>query len=89
LTSTAHFSNLKNLTAPETNPLQSANFQQKATIDYSADVSTPQGTIPVIGAFTELLNTSNQLSAFINFRQDSSSTTQAAGDGGMMINSML
>jgi hypothetical protein len=89
LTSTAHFSNLRNLTAPDTKPLQSANFQQEASIDYGADVSTPQGAIPVIGSFTELLNTSNQLSAFINFRQDSSATTQAAGDGGVMINSML
>lgn len=89
LKSTAHFSNVQNLSAPETKTLQSANFQQQASIDYSADVSTPQGPIPVIGAFTELLNTSNHVSAFINFRQDSSASTQAAGDGGVMINSML
>jgi hypothetical protein len=51
-------------------------------------VVNPQGTIPVIGTFTELLNTSNGRSAFIDFRQDSGATTQAAGDGGMMIGSM-
>jgi hypothetical protein len=52
------------------------------------DVVNPQGTIPVIGTFTELLNTLKGRSAFIDFRQDSSATTQAAGDGGMMIGSM-
>ena len=48
----------------------------------------PAGAIPVIGAFTELLNTSNGRSAFVDFRQDSSATTQGAADGGMMIGSM-
>jgi hypothetical protein len=52
-------------------------------------VVSPQGTIPVIGTFTELLNTSNGKSAFIDFRQDGNATTQAAGEGGMMIDSMI
>ncbi|HSS26109.1 MAG TPA: hypothetical protein VLL82_17335 [Mycobacterium sp.] len=85
----AILSNVKNLTAPEAKTLQSANFQQEASIDYTADVLAQQGTIPVIGTFSELLNTSNGQSAFIDFRQDSNATTQAAGDGGMMIDSML
>jgi hypothetical protein len=46
------------------------------------------GTIRVIGTFSELLNTPNGRSAFIDFRQDSSATIQA-GDGGTMIDSML
>jgi hypothetical protein len=49
---------------------------------------TQQGTILVIGTFSELLNTSNGQSAFIDFRQDSTATTQAAGDGGTMIDSV-
>jgi hypothetical protein len=57
------------------------------------NVSAPgikaQGTIPVIGTCSELLNTSHGQSAFIDFRQDSTATTQAAGDGGTMIDSML
>jgi hypothetical protein len=91
LTSTASaiLGNVKNLSAPDTKTLQSANFQQEASIDYTADVLTEQGTIPVIGRFSELLNTSNQLSAFIDFRQNSNATAQAASDGGMMIHSML
>ena len=91
LTSTASaiLSNVQNLTAPITKTLQSPNFQQKASIDYTADVSAPQGAIPVLGTFGELLNTSNQLSAFIDFRQDNNATTQAADDGGRMIDSML
>lgn len=76
------------LTAPDVTPLQGPNFQQQASLNYTAGVVNPQGTIPVIGTFTELLNTSNGRSAFIDFRQGSSATTQAAGDGGMMVGSM-
>ena len=88
-TSSTILNNVKNLSAPGTKTLQSANFQQEAFIDYTADVLTEQGTIPVIGTFSELLNTSNQLSVFIDFRQNDNATTQAASDGGMMIHSML
>lgn len=76
------------LTAPDVTPLQGPNFQQQASVNYTANVVNPQGTIPVIGTFTELLNTSNGRSAFIDFRQGGSATTQAAGDGGMMVGSM-
>lgn len=81
--------NVRNLSAPIIKPLQSAKFQQKASIDYTADVSGQQGGIPVLGTFSELLNTSSQLSAFIDFRQNNNATPQAAGDGGAMIDSML
>lgn len=87
-TSSAILSNVRNLSAPNTQALQGRNFQQEASINYTADVATQQGTIPVIGTFSELLNTSNGQSAFIDFRQGSGATTQDAGDGGMMIRSM-
>ncbi len=79
---------MRNLSEPRTQTLSGANFQQEASIDYTANVVTEQGTIPVIGTFSELLSPSNGKSAFIDFRQDSNATTQAAGDGGMMIRSM-
>ncbi|SPM37336.1 hypothetical protein MRAB57_5179 [Mycobacterium rhizamassiliense] len=81
--------NVRNLTGPDAHPVQGNNFQQQASIDYTADVVTPQGTIPVIGTFTELLNTSNGRSAFVDFRQDGNATTRADNEGGMMVTSML
>ncbi|HEY0226514.1 MAG TPA: hypothetical protein VGC05_08965 [Mycobacterium sp.] len=81
--------NVKNLTAPTTKPLQSAKFQQEASIDYSADGSSQSGTIPVIGSFIELLNTSTHQSAFIIFEQNGDATTQVDNSGGQMIDSML
>nr|WP_231140512.1 hypothetical protein [Mycobacterium avium] len=71
-----------------TRPLQGPNFQQQASLNYTATVVHPQGSIPVIGTFTELLNTSTGRSAFVDFRQDSSATTQAAGEGAAMIASL-
>jgi hypothetical protein len=88
-TASAILGNVRTVNAPGTKALQSANFQQEAFTEYTADVLTQQGTILVIGIFSELLNTSNGRSALIDFRQDSSATTQAAGDGGTMIDSML
>lgn len=87
-TSSAGLGNVRDLSVPNTRPLQSANFQQEAAIDYTADVSAPQGPIPVLGTFSELLNTSNQRSAFIDFRQNNNATPQAVDDGGMMMRSM-
>lgn len=88
-TASAILGNVQNVSTPDTKALQSANFQQEAFTEYTADVLTQQGTIPVIGTFSELLNTSNGQSAFIDFRQDNTATTQAAGDGRTMIDSML
>jgi len=84
----AILSDVNRLTPPATTPLPGANFQQEASLNYTANVVNSQGTIPVIGTFTELLNTANGRSAFIDFRQDSSATTQAAGEGAIMINSL-
>ncbi len=74
---------------PTTKTVQSAKFQQAAFIDYFADVLTEQGAITVSGAFSELLNTSNQQSAFIDFRRTADAPDQASGDAGTMIQSML
>lgn len=87
--SSGALSNMKNLSGPTTKTLQSANFQQQASLDYTAEIATQQGAIPVLGAFEELLNTPNDLSAFINYRQSGDATTQAASEGGTMIQSML
>jgi hypothetical protein len=76
------------LGSPRTRTLQSTKFQQSAVIDYIADVSTQQGGIAVVGAFAELLNTSNRLSAFCDFRQIGNASDQAATDGATMIHSM-
>ncbi|OBB93430.1 hypothetical protein [Mycobacterium sp. 852002-40037_SCH5390672] len=84
----AILTDVNRLTPPDTKPLPGPSFQQEASINYTATVVNPQGAIPVIGTFTELLNTANGRSAFIDFRQDNGATTQAAGDGGMMISSM-
>src|SRR5271167_3669580 len=81
--------NVKNLTAPTTKPLHGANFQQEASIAYSADGSSQSGTIPVIGSFIELLNTSTHQSAFVIFEQNGDATTQVDNSGGLMIDSML
>jgi hypothetical protein len=79
---------VKPLTEPATTPLPGPTFQQQASVDYTATVVQPQGSIPVIGTFTELLNTTDGRSAFVDFRQGGNATAQAAGDGGMMIGSL-
>jgi hypothetical protein len=82
-------SNVNNLAPPVTKPVPGANFQQEASIDYSADGSSQSGTVPVIGSFIELLNTSTHQSAFIIFEQNGDATTQVDNSGGLMIDSML
>jgi hypothetical protein len=82
-------SNVNNLAPPVTKPVPGAHFQQEASIDYSADGSTQSGTVPVIGTFIELLNTSTHQSAFIIFEQNGDATTQVDNSGGAMVDSML
>ncbi len=74
---------------PHTKAEAGRHFQQEASVDYTADVLAPEGAIPVIGSFTELLNPSTGQSAFIDYRQDNSATPQAVSDGGTMIGSMF
>ncbi|UXA09332.1 hypothetical protein KXD96_12970 [Mycobacterium sp. SMC-2] len=85
----AILSNVRDLSEPHTRTLPGPKFHQEASIDYTADVLAPEGAIPVIGTFTELLNTSDQRSAFIDYRQENNATPQAVSDGGMMIESMF
>ncbi len=81
--------NVNVLGTPATKTLQSHNFQQAASTDYSADYSAQLGTTHLFGVFMELLNTSTHLSAFIDFRETQDATTQPTGAGQMMISSML
>ncbi|OBF10320.1 hypothetical protein A5730_07425 [Mycobacterium sp. ACS4054] len=85
----AILSNVRNVGEPHTNAVAGRKFQQEASVDYTADVLAPEGAIPVIGSFTELLNPSTGQSAFIDYRQDNSATPQAVSDGGTMIGSMF
>jgi hypothetical protein len=87
-TPSAGLIDVKDLSAPITRTLDGPNFQRQAFINYTADVSGPQGSIPVIGTFTELQNTSSQQTAFIDFRQNDNATTQVDNEGGSMIRSL-
>jgi hypothetical protein len=87
-TPAAGLTNVEDLGAPITRPLQGNNFQQEAFINYTADVTGPQGPIPVLGTFDELLNTSTRRTAFIDFRQDDNATMLVDNDGGAMIKSL-
>ncbi|WP_425412045.1 hypothetical protein [Mycobacterium genavense] len=88
-TPAAGLTDVKDLGAPVTKDLDGTNFQREAFVNYTADVSSPQGPIPVIGTFNELLNTSTRQTAFVNFRQNDNATLQVDDDGGAMISSML
>jgi hypothetical protein len=65
--STTGLTNVSNLSAPTGGPVQSGKFQQEASITYSADGTSRMGLIPVVGSFSELLNTSTHQSAFVVF----------------------
>ncbi len=87
--STTGLTNVKDLTAPTAEPPQSGNFQQEASIDYSADGTSRMGLVPVVGSFIELLNTSTHQSAFVVFAQNGDVTTRADNEAQMMIDSLL
>jgi hypothetical protein len=87
-TPSAGLINVKDLSAPITRALDGPNFQRQAFINYTADISGPQGSIPVIGTFTELQNTASQQTAFVDFRQNDNATTQVDNEGGSMIRSL-
>ena len=82
-------SNVSNLAPPVTKPVPGANFQQEASIDYTADGSSQMGAIPVIGTFIELLNPSTHQSAFIVFAQNGDALSRVDNEGGAMVDSML
>jgi hypothetical protein len=83
-TPAAGLTNVKNLSAPKTGTLQGRQFGQEAFIDYTADVSG----VPVLGTFSELLNPATHRTAFIDYRQNDSASTQVTDDGGAMVNSL-
>ena len=86
--STTGLTNVRDLSAPNAIPLQSGNFQQQATVGYSADGSTMTGPAPVQGWFVELLNTSTHQSAFVVFAQNGDAPVRADGDAQAMLDSM-
>ncbi|GBG37670.1 hypothetical protein NJB14197_25000 [Mycobacterium montefiorense] len=88
-TPSAGFADVKDLTGPTIIGVRGNKFQQEAFINYTATVSGPQGAVPVMGTFSELLNTASHQTAFIDFRQDNNATAQAVNDGGAMVNSLL
>jgi hypothetical protein len=81
--------NVTMLGGPAAKTVQGHNFQRAASQDYTADHTVMVATTHLLGAFVELLNPSNQLSAFIDYRQSRDSPTQAAIGSQVMINSML
>ncbi|OBJ47082.1 hypothetical protein A9W95_07490 [Mycobacterium sp. 1423905.2] len=87
--STTGLTNVRDLGAPSGNPLQSPNFQQQASVTFNADGTSRMGLIPVVGSFSELLNTSTHQSAFIVFAQNSDASAAADSDGQAMIDSLL
>src|SRR5262249_52810108 len=87
--STTGLSNVRDLGAPNSGPVQGSNFQQQASVSFTGDGTSRMGAIPVTGSFNELLNTSTHQSAFVVFVQNSDATQRADGDGQAMIDSLL
>ncbi|ORV99711.1 hypothetical protein AWC13_09845 [Mycobacterium kubicae] len=87
--STTGLTNVRDVGAPSGNPLQGTNFQQQASVTFNADGTSRMGLIPVVGSFSELLNTSTHQSAFIVFAQNSDASAGADSDGQSMIDSLL
>jgi hypothetical protein len=86
--STTGLTNVRDLGAPTPIPLQSGNFQQQATVSYSADGTSRSGPLPVNGWFVELLNTSTHQSAFVVFAQNGDAPIRADDDAQAMLDSM-
>lgn len=86
---TTGLSNVGNLSAPTTKPLQSSHFQQQAAINYTADGSSQLGAIPVSGWFMELLDGSTHRSAFVVFTENGDAPASADDEAGAIIDSML
>ena len=87
--STTGLTKVSNLSAPTSQPVQGRNFQQEATIDYSADGISRMGSTPVLGWFMELLNPSTHQSAFLAYAQNEDAPNRADGEAGAIIDSML
>jgi hypothetical protein len=86
--STTGLINVRQLGAPISRSVPGANFQQEASVDFSADGSTLAGPIPVTGSFIELLNPATSQSAFIVFAQNGDAPVRADGEAQFMVDSM-
>lgn len=86
--STTGLTNVRDLSASSVKPLPSGNFQQQASITYSADGTSRMGAIPVLGWFMEVLNPSTRQSAFIVFAQNGDAPNRADGDAAQMVDSL-
>jgi hypothetical protein len=89
LTARTHLTNLRVSGPLQTRALRSNNFQQAASMNYTADNFAALGVTHLMCVFMELLNTSNHQSAFIDYRQTSDAHIGFAAGGQLMINSML
>jgi hypothetical protein len=86
--STTGLTNVTNLSAPISRSVPGANFQQEASVSFTADGSSMMGAIPVTGSFIELLNPPTHQSAFIVFAQNADAPVHADNEAQMMIDSM-
>ena len=86
--STTGLTNVRDVSAPTAIPLGSGNFQQQATVSFNADGSSRSGPLPVVGWFTELLNTSTHQSAFVVLEQNGDAPIRADGDAQAMLDSL-
>lgn len=82
-------SNLAPSTGIKTKTVQGRNFQQAARMDYTATDRSGVDTWPILGVFMELLNPSNRLSAFIDYRETTVSPGGISSVAQTMIDSML
>ncbi len=81
--------NVTTLGGPKKKDVQGSKFQRAARMDYTADDVQGVAITHLLGVFMELLNTSNGLSAFIDYRESSDAPSQIGGNAEAMINSML
>ncbi len=81
--------NVRLLGGPATRTLDSPKFESAASVNYTADHTVMVATTHLLGVFMELLNTSNQLSAFIDYRESRDAPSHVADAGQLMIDSML
>ncbi|QLL08793.1 hypothetical protein [Mycobacterium vicinigordonae] len=86
--STTGLSNVRDLSVPSPKPAH-GNFNEGASMDYSADGTSRMGAIPVTGSFVELLNTSNHMSAFVVYTENGDAPADADGEAQMMLDSLL
>ncbi|BDB41167.1 hypothetical protein Mkiyose1665_59150 [Mycobacterium kiyosense] len=86
--STTGLTNVRDLSVPSPKPAH-GNFNEGASIDYTADGTSRMGAIPVTGSFVELLNTSTRQSAFVVYAENGDAPPGADGEAQLMLDSLL